>query len=74
MENQQNSGGDLSSLLLRARFYALLATIHERSGNAAEALRVMEEAKEIRARALKRTQVNSTIRKLTCSEKCPPSK
>ena len=50
MENEVNAaaaagggggGGDLNSLMQQAKFYTLLATIHQRSGNTDAALRTL---------------------------------
>ena len=42
---------------LQAKFYTILAKIQERSGNLEGALRTLSEAKDIRARLLKRVQL-----------------
>ena len=49
MENEVNAaaaaggagGGDLNSLMQQAKFYTLLATIHQRAGNMDAALRTL---------------------------------
>ena len=44
-------------LLKQARFYTLLAKIQERAGSLDQAMRTLSDAKDIRARLLKRVQV-----------------
>ena len=55
-------GGTFAMIKIRgffwqAKFYTLLAKIQERSGNLESALRTLSEAKDIRARLLKRAQL-----------------
>ena len=42
---------------LQAKFYSILAKIQERSGSLEAALRTLSDAKDIRARLLKRVQL-----------------
>ena len=42
---------------MQAKFYSILAKIQERSGSLEAALRTLSDAKDIRARLLKRVQL-----------------
>ena len=57
MEALKDQSHDLNSLISQAKFTGLLAKVHERSGNIDLAIRSLTEAKEIRAKSLKRIQV-----------------
>ena len=56
-EALKEQANDLNSLISQAKFTGLLAMVHERSGDIDLALRSLTEAKEIRAKLLKRIQV-----------------
>ena len=56
-EALKEQANDLNSLISQAKFTGLLAMVHERSGDIDQALRSLTEAKEIRAKLLKRIQV-----------------
>ena len=56
-EALKEQANDLNSLIAQAKFTGLLAMVHERSGDIDLALRSLTEAKEIRAKLLKRIQV-----------------
>ena len=53
MEHQSGS----YFLIFQARYYTLLAQIQERAGSLEAAMRTLSEAKDIRARLLKRVQI-----------------
>lgn len=58
LQNEGNSNTtDLNSLINQAKFYQLLANIHERGGDMEAAVRTLQDAKDIRSRILKRVQV-----------------
>ena len=53
----ENSSNDLGSLLMQAKFQSLLARVYEKSNNLDMSLQTLGQAKQLRARILKRVQV-----------------
>ena len=57
MEALKNQSNDLNSLISQAKFTGLLSSVHERSGNIDLAIKSLTETKGIRAKLLKRIQI-----------------
>ena len=53
----ENGSNDLGSLLMQAKFQSLLARVYEKSNNLDMSLQTLGQAKQLRARILKRVQV-----------------
>ena len=55
--NEEAKSNDLTSLISQAKFITLLATVHEKNGDLQAATNSLNEAKQVRAKILKRVQV-----------------
>lgn len=55
--NEESKSNDLPSLMAQAKFITLMATVHEKNGDSQAAGNSLNEAKQIRAKLLKRVQV-----------------
>ena len=55
--NTEGNSNDLPSLISQAKFLTLLANIHEKNGDMTGSLKDLGDAKQIRAKLLKRVQV-----------------
>ena len=54
---EESKSNDINSLVSQARFITLLATVHEKHGNMEASLKSLLDAKQTRAKLLKRVQV-----------------